>query len=122
MSEIRYEVEEILDRRIRNGAVEYLLKWEGYPASENSWEPESNLECPWLIQLFEEDHGPVHGQSSVPMITGEDSTDTEVDDEEHEDDVEENKEDEENEEDVAQSEDEDEELKGFDIGAGMKRS
>ena len=43
-----------LSSRIRGGKTEYLIKWEGYPDSENTWEPEDNLDCPDLISAFEE--------------------------------------------------------------------
>jgi len=52
--EEEYTVEKILDKRIRGGKTEYLIKWEGYPDSENTWEPEDNLDCPDLISAFEE--------------------------------------------------------------------
>lgn len=52
--EEEYTVEKILDKRLRGGKTEYLIKWEGYPDSENTWEPEDNLDCPDLIQGFEE--------------------------------------------------------------------
>ena len=38
-----FEVEKILDSRIRRGEVQYLVAWVGYDASENTWEPICNL-------------------------------------------------------------------------------
>jgi len=38
-----YEVEAVLDSWLRRGCLEYKVKWKGYGAEENSWEPEGNL-------------------------------------------------------------------------------
>jgi transposase InsO family protein len=38
-----FEVESILDQRIVNNSLEYLVKWRGYSELHNSWEPEANL-------------------------------------------------------------------------------
>ena len=39
-----YEVEEVLDSRLKKGKLEYLVKWSGYTDKYNTWEPVSNLE------------------------------------------------------------------------------
>ena len=39
-----YEVEKIVESRQKGKKTEYLVKWKGYPASQNTWEPPANLE------------------------------------------------------------------------------
>lgn len=52
--EVEYEVEKIVDTRTTtSGQQEYLVKWEGYPESENTWEPTENLNhCSEKLQTF----------------------------------------------------------------------
>ena len=52
-----FSVEKVLNKRIGpGGRIEYLLKWMNYPESESTWEPRNNLDCPELIQAYENEH------------------------------------------------------------------
>jgi len=49
-----YEVEKIIESRLRKGKKEYLIKWKGYDNEEdNTWEPLENLDCEDKITNFE---------------------------------------------------------------------
>jgi hypothetical protein len=41
--ELEYDVEKVIDSRMRRGHLEYLVKWDGYTSEHNTWEPEANL-------------------------------------------------------------------------------
>ncbi|XP_064455934.1 uncharacterized protein LOC135366893 isoform X2 [Ornithodoros turicata] len=69
-----YIVEKILEKRETNGKVEYLLKWKGYPDSENCWEPEENIISKRLIQLFEKEQAALNKEPT-------DAQEDELDDE-----------------------------------------
>jgi hypothetical protein len=48
-----FEVESILDSRIRQRHLEYLVHWKGYSHEDDTWEPEVNVEnCAGLIRQF----------------------------------------------------------------------
>jgi hypothetical protein len=38
-----YEVESVISHRRQGRGHAYLIKWKGYPTSDNTWEPERNL-------------------------------------------------------------------------------
>ena len=48
-----YNVEEILDKKMFGKVYKYLIKWEGYPDEENSWEPRNYLPKE-MVDEFEE--------------------------------------------------------------------
>ena len=39
-----YEVQEVLDSRMRRGTVQYLVKWKGYSDVHNEWVPSANCD------------------------------------------------------------------------------
>ncbi|OXA50942.1 uncharacterized protein LOC110853089 [Folsomia candida] len=53
----KYEVEAVLDRRLRSNGHEYLVKWIGWSSEFNSWEPESNFVTKTMIHRYLEAYG-----------------------------------------------------------------
>jgi hypothetical protein len=41
--EKEYEVEDVINSRRHKGKLQYLVKWKGYTAKHNTWEPKENL-------------------------------------------------------------------------------
>lgn len=54
--EAEYEVEDILDSRLRRGKLEFLVSWRGYGYEENSWTPEGDVHAPRLVSKFYREH------------------------------------------------------------------
>ncbi|CAG4947689.1 unnamed protein product [Parnassius apollo] len=50
-----YEVEKIIDSKRIKGKLHYLIRWKGYSADSDTWEPENTLSCPELINKFNEE-------------------------------------------------------------------
>ncbi|KYQ56071.1 Chromobox protein like protein 5 [Trachymyrmex zeteki] len=48
-----FEVERVIEVRFKkNGTKEFLIRWKGFSATDDTWEPERNLNCPELIAKF----------------------------------------------------------------------
>ncbi|EJF55528.1 chromo domain-like protein, partial [Dichomitus squalens LYAD-421 SS1] len=55
--EEQWEVEAIVGRKKHGRTYRYQVKWKGYPPSENSWEPESNLKnAAELLDTYKKEH------------------------------------------------------------------
>jgi hypothetical protein len=50
--EEEYQVEEIIDERISRRKKQYLIKWVGYPVSENSWVNAKDLHADELLAEY----------------------------------------------------------------------
>ena len=55
-----FAVETIVDIKVRGERLVYLVKWAGYDASSNSWEPETNILDPALLAAFQRTHSAAH--------------------------------------------------------------
>ncbi len=62
--EEEYEVERIVAHRTfgRSKSLQYLIKWKGYPESDNSWEPADQVHAPDLVKHY---HSAAKDQSAV---------------------------------------------------------
>ena len=54
--EEEFIVEEILDSRVINQKLHYLVKWEGYGIEHNSWEPADNVHALECVMDFHRKH------------------------------------------------------------------
>jgi len=51
-SDQNFAAEAIVNKRFRKGKIEYFVKWQGYPSTDNTWEPEKNILDERLIQNY----------------------------------------------------------------------
>ncbi len=65
--EDEYEVERIVAHRQygRSKRLQYLIKWKGYPESDNTWEPADQVHAPELIKHYQ---SAAHHQSATRMV------------------------------------------------------
>jgi transposase InsO family protein len=61
-----FEVEAILDCQTMRGVTKYLIKWKGYPHSENTWEPKSQLNCPDLLENYHQQNPKLPRKKDLP--------------------------------------------------------
>src|SRR5712672_4078410 len=49
-----FEVETIINHRLfgRCKTLQYLIKWKGYPSSDNTWEPVDNVHAPEIVKQY----------------------------------------------------------------------
>lgn len=50
--EKEWEVERVINQRKKDGKKEYLIRWKGCKAADDTWEPEDGISCPELIAAF----------------------------------------------------------------------
>jgi len=53
-----FKIEEILDSRMHQGKLQYLIHWKGYNLEDNSWEPASVIfeDAPLVVAKFYDNH------------------------------------------------------------------
>lgn len=62
-SKVDYEVERICGHMVEANQTFYFVKWKGYTAGENTWEPAKTVNCPDLINEYVQKHFSAHFES-----------------------------------------------------------
>src|SRR5579863_6168227 len=68
--EAEYEVEQIRNHRChgQRKQLQYLLKWKGYPESDNTWEPADQVHAPDLVKAYHQRHRLEHIKASTTAL------------------------------------------------------
>ena len=48
-----YEIEKLLDDKVEKCKRFFLVKWKGYPESDNSWIPETHFSTPDIVTTYD---------------------------------------------------------------------
>lgn len=51
-----YEVEKILKHKIQRGKLRFLIRCKGFGPDSDTWEPQSNLNCPKILENYMRHH------------------------------------------------------------------
>lgn len=49
---VEYEVDHILDHKLRKNERIFLIRWKGYDSDDDTWESESRLQCPLVLKKY----------------------------------------------------------------------
>ena len=70
-NEEEFEIETIVSHRRKGNQWQYLIRWKGYPTSDNSWEYEDNLEhSKETLNAYKEQHGIVSNHTRNTQRNG----------------------------------------------------
>src|SRR5580693_8719217 len=65
-----YEVELIINHRHhgKKRQLQYLIRWKGYSAADDTWEPADQVHAPDLVRRYHQKH-PIEGDKRAPSKT-----------------------------------------------------
>ena len=70
LADDEYVVEALINRRKVRQQVQYLVKWRGFAASYNTWEPKEEMmrRCDDLVEAYDREHPVVNGGTPTPPL------------------------------------------------------
>lgn len=81
-ADVGYEVQKIMNARVEKGKKFFLIRWKGYSAKDDTWEPQASLNCPALIKEYEKSQQSPKGKKSI--VPDDDDDDDDDEDEDYE--------------------------------------